>query len=130
MNRRNLENLSISHPISEHPNGQNALDYLRQKESPEAQFLILLDINMPVMNGWEFLQECNNNLQLNNIFTVMLSSSTTKQDKEKALSFPQVIEFFEKPFLKSSAVGLAALKEIGHFFTGPEGDSAELVFEA
>lgn len=116
LHRRNLENLKVGYPISEHMNGQHALEYLREKKNSGVQFLILLDINMPIMDGWQFLQECHKGMNQENIFTVMLTSSTNKNDKEKALSFPQVIEFLEKPFLEKTATCLASLIQIGHFF--------------
>jgi CheY-like chemotaxis protein len=57
--------------------------------------LILLDINMPVMSGWEFLEAVKERgLE---IVVVMLSSSIDKHDKNKSSSFPVVLDYLVKP---------------------------------
>lgn len=76
----------------------DALDYLATHED---QFpdLILLDINMPIMNGWEFLAEYENRNYHVTYPTVivMISTSVFREDKIKASSFNRVVEFIEKP---------------------------------
>jgi CheY-like chemotaxis protein len=61
--------------------------------------LILLDINMPVMDGWEFLDEFN---QLPKNLTkdckvIMHTSSIDPRDIEKAKTYPAVIDYVTKP---------------------------------
>jgi len=82
-------------------NGQQALDFLKsmvadQQMGPE---LIFLDINMPVMNGWDFLKEFEQlKPQLLRIpKIVVLSSSPDPKDVTKALSHSAVIKFISKP---------------------------------
>lgn len=64
----------------------------------EEDALIFLDLNMPVMNGWDFLEA----LKKNNIFhrTIILTSSTSKIDKEKAKKYSNVIKYMVKPMNK------------------------------
>lgn len=60
--------------------------------------LIFLDINMPEMNGWEFMDALKDkNIQQR---IVLLTSSTSKIDKEKAREYPCVIKYIEKPLNK------------------------------
>ncbi|MBA4851573.1 two-component system response regulator [Emticicia sp. BO119] len=60
--------------------------------------LIFLDLNMLVMNGWEFLDEFTTNYypKFNKTRIVILSSSTTPSEKAKGLNYPMVIDFLSK----------------------------------
>jgi CheY-like chemotaxis protein len=80
---------------------QEALDYLKSKKDNEGELpnLIFLDINMPGMNGWEFLTEyarLDLSPQKRTIIT-MLSTSDTREDKVKALTFKNVSDYRTKP---------------------------------
>lgn len=61
--------------------------------------LILLDINMPVMNGWEFLQEYNPRYaaKLLNTHIIILSSTIDPEDFALAKQYPVVMQFISKP---------------------------------
>ena len=74
--------------------GEEALEVLANAE--EAPDLILLDINMPRMNGFEFLEEYNK-LSYTSTVVAMLSSSEQGSDREKALGYGCVETYFVKP---------------------------------
>ncbi|RYY36202.1 MAG: response regulator [Sphingobacteriaceae bacterium] len=83
-------------------NGRFAIDQLVsiQKKNPEElPDYILLDINMPIMNGWEFLDEYKrlgiDPLKKTKIF--IISSSVFSNDISKAKSYSQVEDFISKP---------------------------------
>ena len=83
-------------------NGASAIEHLiKQQETAQADtFLILLDINMPEMDGWSFLDELEQvNLNLN-YFVIMVTSSTNAADKRLAQAYPKVISFVEKVLTK------------------------------
>lgn len=62
-------------------NGRRALEYLRSSETADAlPDLILLDINMPVLNGKEFLSEMKFDESLRHIPVVVLTTSTSTYD--------------------------------------------------
>lgn len=80
-------------------NGQLAIDYIKElveNDQPLPQ-LVLVDINMPILNGWEFI-EAFETLKLdepNDMY--MLSSSVYENDIEKAKSYKSVKGFISKP---------------------------------
>ena len=79
--------------------GREALDIVREVcQNEECPELILLDIKMPVMDGFEFLEQLQKaaDLSTTTIRIVLLSSSTHYLDVAKAKEYP-VIGFVEKP---------------------------------
>lgn len=83
-------------PISK-TNGLEALNYILSNNFSDTHFLVLLDINMPLMNGWEFLNELEKNTMLCRISVAIVTSSIDDADKEMADQYPRVIDFIEKP---------------------------------
>ncbi|HYG41239.1 MAG TPA: response regulator [Cytophagales bacterium] len=95
LNRMLLRDLKISNDIQIASNGEEAMKLLKNGTLPE---LILLDLNMPVMDGFEFLQSFRNtfnNLKKKTII-VLLASYYMKRDFENAREF-QVSEIVQKP---------------------------------
>ena len=81
-----------------------ALAYLESKkqDDPDQIDIIFLDINMPGMNGWEFLEEYNKldkTLQ-GGIVIVMLTTSENPDDKLKAKKWGFISDFKTKPLTK------------------------------
>ena len=77
--------------------GVYALEYLKAEYCPENKYIIILDINMPKMDGWEFLHHIKDIVLPSNTLVFMLSSSTDKLDIDKAAGIPLVKLFFSKP---------------------------------
>lgn len=82
--------------VDEVLNGLDAFDYL-EKSCPD---IIFLDINMPIMSGWEFLKEREIKGFCDKTKIAMLSTSTRLEDKKKAKEHKSVIAYFEKPLTK------------------------------
>ncbi|WP_339736288.1 response regulator [uncultured Sunxiuqinia sp.] len=85
--------------------GQEALEYLSETEEglhPLSE-LIFLDINMPGMNGWEFLEEYKKMdiSRTEQIVAVMLTTSPNPDDEEKARQIPEISKFVNKPLSKA-----------------------------
>jgi CheY-like chemotaxis protein len=80
-------------------NGQLAIDYLKELKEAQLPFpqLILIDINMPVLNGWEFLESYEKIGIDHDIDMYMLSSSVYENDIEKAKTYKTVKGFISKP---------------------------------
>lgn len=73
--------------------GTEALDALRAG-TPDA---IILDINMPVMNGFEFLDRYAQEFGVHAPVVAMLTSSHLGKDRERAMQYSFVKSYFEKP---------------------------------
>ncbi len=77
---RALKEIKVTNPVVNRENGEDALNYLRDPGS-EKPCIILLDLNMPVMNGIEFLQVVKHDSALKRIPVVVLTTSEEQQDK-------------------------------------------------
>lgn len=104
---RMLKKLDVATELFEAQNGREALDFLtdyeaKSKEHPEdfPPVLIFLDINMPIMGGFEFLDEFAKLKQLDEKYTssifAMLSSSEKEEDRERAAAYDFVKGFITK----------------------------------
>ena len=86
-------------------NGQEALDRIAQSEScPD---VIVLDINMPVMDGFEFLETVNQQkLCIGHSKIFIVTSSDRDEDRDKALGYSFVKGYLQKPLDEKSLMGI------------------------
>lgn len=96
---RLLEIADITLQIDQFENGQLALDYLQGEINLNGIYTILLDINMPVLDGWGFLDkiEERNSNEFPDLHIYIVSSSTDKSDLSKAGQYKLVKGFLHKP---------------------------------
>lgn len=97
-NEIKLEQNNACDKITIFMNGKEALDYLITNKETDVD-LILLDINMPVMNGWQFLSNIERVWREidKSIPIFILSSSVNTYDKQKSAEYKSVKGFINKP---------------------------------
>lgn len=78
--QRALRELHVTDPLVLAEDGEEALDYLRNPDNPRPH-LVLLDLNMPRMNGIEFLHVVKKDEVLRQLPAVVLTTSDQDQDK-------------------------------------------------
>lgn len=96
INRRLISKMGFSNKVEEYLVAEQAVERLMNL-NPKEKCLIFLDINMPVMNGWDFLNHYIKAFQDRDDDIIVLSSSIEFQDRQRAKEFPAVVGFIEKP---------------------------------
>ena len=94
--KRAFQKNHITNPLFIAGDGIEALEALRGDALPKGRRLVLLDLNMPRMNGIEFLQELRKDPELNSTPVVVLTTSNDDQDKVQAYNM-NVAGYLLKP---------------------------------
>lgn len=110
-NSRFLKKVNAAKHIHAVKNGQEALDFLLSENENKraAPDLIFLDINMPIMDGWEFLEEFSKitkDLDFSSCKVVILTTSPNPEDEARAKSIIKVDDYRLKP------ISIEMIKEI------------------
>ncbi len=77
-----LQEIEIKTELAEFHNGQELLDYLSEPNIERPQ-LIFLDLNMPVMDGFQCLREIRKNPELKDLVVAIYSTSSSERDIEE-----------------------------------------------
>lgn len=92
---RALKEIRVGNPLVSMENGEEALAHL-QNPTNEKPCIILLDLNMPIMNGIEFLQKVKQDDVLKRIPVIVLTTSEEQQDKVNSFNLG-VAGYMAKP---------------------------------
>ncbi|MCB9230041.1 MAG: response regulator [Bacteroidia bacterium] len=107
-----LKDSGLTEAISIARNGREALDYLIKCDQGEPGYvhpdLIFLDINMPIMNGFEFIEKYEESelSRRARALVVMLTTSLHQKDIDRAKEYKSISEYLYKPLMKESLKGV------------------------
>jgi len=108
-----LEIRQFANQIVTFTSAKQALEVLTNTLSDESPGIVFLDLNMPLVNGFEFLEQMRESSAavFDRIKVVILSSSNSLADRERARTFNNVISFIPKPLTVQGLDDLAKLIE-------------------
>ena len=100
--QRMIHSIDSSVDCHQCDNGEVGLSVIEKLQDVADYVVVLLDINMPVLNGWEFLDRLQQlNIVASDKFKLyMITSSTDASDKIKARSYPVIKKLYPKPLSK------------------------------
>ncbi|TAE11642.1 MAG: response regulator [Bacteroidetes bacterium] len=116
INQRIIESSGICKYIFTHTGGKSAIEFLKNAEkiaevgnTSMLPDIIFLDIDMPLMDGFQFLDEFENLTERTKKFCriVMLTSSINSRDVKKSKKYDNVKEYINKPLTKESLKSLS-----------------------
>ncbi|WP_158861047.1 response regulator [Lunatibacter salilacus] len=90
-------------------NGKEGIETLDKIADSTNKILVLLDINMPVLNGWGFLDNLKGKDYDENTQVIIVTSSTAEADKIKSKDYKNVIGFLEKPISSQTLLEVVTL---------------------
>lgn len=115
INEKLIKSYYFAENVYVHTSSKSALEFLKNIEvtikdvpSDLIPSHILLDINMPILDGFHFLEEFEKFLPelKNKIKIIMLTTSLNPLDMEKSKNYKHVIKFLHKPLTESELTGL------------------------
>jgi CheY-like chemotaxis protein len=105
-----IGNSKAGHELMFFKNGKEALDYFMLDLTNNLPEIILLDLEMPIMDGWDFLKEIDK-LQTEKTDIYIVSSSISDEDKDKAKTFPRIKGHYSKPINSNKIQEITKLPE-------------------
>ncbi|WP_425391549.1 response regulator [Ekhidna sp.] len=97
LNKLIIERSKLVDEVVSFDSAQDALNFFSNNHSEEDESLVLLDVNMPIMNGWQFLDHYHTLDKNNSNKIVILTSSINPADKQLAEEKKGIIDYKAKP---------------------------------
>ncbi len=103
-----LVSWQIHNPFIFFADAREALSFMQVKEASAWPDILLLDLNMPNLNGWQFLEQFAAIRPQKNISIYLVSSSIWEDDLQRAKSNLLVQDFISKPIFKDKLIEILA----------------------
>jgi CheY-like chemotaxis protein len=109
--RRFLEVYNFSEQLLQYKSAEEALEWLRKLDDEPAPDIIFLDLNMPEIDGFEFLKDFDKlpDRVTSKSKIVVLTSSNSAKDREQVFGYKNVIQFITKPLKQTDIEELGRL---------------------
>jgi CheY-like chemotaxis protein len=111
-----IQESGLADHIHSFDKAENALQFLKNREKGDMEYLVFLDINMPGMNGWDFLDQLDDSDAGFSVTVVMVTSSINRADREMAGLYRRVVAFIEKPLTLDICKKLKENSSLSHIF--------------
>lgn len=104
LNSEILADLHAAREVEAVEDGYAACRLLKNGSCPD---IIFLDIRMPGMSGFDFLESLDKQHLCENTWIIILSSSNRKEDMQRALGYKNVRYYFEKPLTEELLIKIS-----------------------
>ncbi|WP_316739353.1 response regulator [Pedobacter aquatilis] len=111
-----LETQHLSCGLEFFDDAGEAILFMEKEEHLNTKFLLLLDINMPIISGWDLLDEIQDSNLRDNVAVVMVTSSVNEGDRLKAKNYNSVVGFISKPLKDNDFSILKSIDKVNPFF--------------
>ena len=97
--KKTLESMGLQGQVSVFTDGEQAISFIRDhiEQPEELPDIIFLDINMPVMDGWQFVEEYQRLNITKKISLYMVSSSVDETDMKRSRAYDVIDDYIIKP---------------------------------
>ena len=116
LNKLRIKTSNLAENPTSYNNGKAAFDAMINDKKEDDSYLLFLDINMPIMDGWDLLNAIQNTPIANKVYVVLVTSSIDGSEKQRAKDYPQVIGFYEKAIDVNTCIEIRANPAISHFY--------------
>lgn len=111
-----LNEIKISTKPHCYSEGMEFLNHWKEQRESGTGTLIFLDLNMPLINGWEVLDKLQKEEDLNDTHIIIITSSIDPKDRSRAMAYPMVIDFLVKPIDIQSLSNIKSLPILIKYF--------------
>lgn len=115
INKVMIDHAKFAEKVTAKTSVDAAMEYLSSVDSESFPDVIFLDLDMPVKNGWDFLEEFKNLEGRNRAKLVVLTSSISTKDETRAKEFDEIVAYVPKP-LSPELIHQIHVKHIGSPF--------------